>query len=83
MIFKGDLIMYEYKQSDVFEFANFINAETYQKGNELFFKYCPRCNGDGKDKYTFSIKVSKKSGKVGRHPKNGLVMRFFRGHFCF
>ena len=29
--------MYEYKQSDVFEFANFIGAETKQKGDELFF----------------------------------------------
>ena len=34
------MVMYEYKQSDVFDFANFIGAETHQKGDELFFKYC-------------------------------------------
>jgi twinkle protein len=50
--------MYEYKQSDVFDFANFIGAETHEKGNELFFKYCPRCKGGGKDTDTFSINLS-------------------------
>lgn len=50
--------MYEYKQSDVFDFANFIGAETHEKGNELFFKYCPHCRGGGKDTDTFSINLS-------------------------
>jgi twinkle protein len=50
--------MYEYKQSDVFDFANFIGAETHEKGNELFFKYCPHCKGGGKDTNTFSINLS-------------------------
>lgn len=50
--------MYEYKQSDVFDFANFIGAETHEKGNELFFKYCPHCKGGGKDTDTFSINLS-------------------------
>ena len=49
--------MYEYKQSDVFDFAVFVGAETHEKGNELFFKYCPHCNGGGKDTDTFSINL--------------------------
>lgn len=49
--------MYEYKQSDVFDLANFLGAETKEKGNELFFKYCPHCNGGGKDTDTFSINL--------------------------
>ena len=27
--------MYEYKPSDVFDFTNFIGAETHQKGDEF------------------------------------------------
>lgn len=49
--------MYEYKQSDVFDFAVFVGAETHKKGGELFFKYCPHCNGGGKDTDTFSINL--------------------------
>ena len=49
--------MYEYKQSDVFDFAVFVGAETHEKGKELFFKYCPHCNGGGKDTDTFSINL--------------------------
>jgi twinkle protein len=49
--------MYEYKQSDVFDFAIFLGAETHEKGGELFFKYCPHCNGGGKDADTFSVNL--------------------------
>ena len=49
--------MYEFKTSDVFDFANFLGAETKEKGNELFFKYCPHCNGGGKDTETFSVNL--------------------------
>ena len=49
--------MYEYNQSDVFDFAVFVGAETHEKGGELFFKYCPHCNGGGKDTDTFSINL--------------------------
>lgn len=67
--------MYEYKSSDVFDFAGYINAETKQKGSELFFKYCPHCKGGGKDKETFSINL-----------KNGAFKCFrascdYHGHF--
>ena len=49
--------MYEYKKSDVFDFASSVGAEVNEKGNELFFKYCPRCHGGGKDKDTFSVNL--------------------------
>ena len=67
--------MYEYKQSDVFEFANFIGAETHQKGDELFFKYCPHCKGDGKDKDTFSINLKTGAFKCFRASCD------YHGHF--
>lgn len=54
---------YELKQSDIFDFAESIGAETRQKGDELEFRYCPYCNGDGsgyhKDEWTFSINLYK------------------------
>lgn len=50
--------MYEFKTSDVFDFAVFVGAETHEKGGELFFKYCPHCNGGGKDTDTFSINLA-------------------------
>ena len=51
--------MYEYNPNDVFDFANFIGAETQKRGDELFFKYCPMCKGGGHDKETFSINLKK------------------------
>ena len=67
--------MYEFNPSDVFDFANSVGAETKQKGDELFFKYCPNCKGGGKDKETFSINL-----------KNGVFKCFrsscdYHGHF--
>ena len=50
---------YEFKASDVFDFAQSISAETHEKGGELFFKYCPRCRGgDHHDKDTFSVNLA-------------------------
>ncbi len=50
--------MYEFKRSDVFDFGYFIGAETKEKGNELFFKYCPQCHGGTSgDKDTFSVNL--------------------------
>ena len=48
---------YDYKQSDVYDFANTMHADKREKGNELFFKYCPYCNGGGHDKDTFSVNL--------------------------
>ena len=67
--------MYEFKKSDVLDFSYFIGAETKEKGDELFFKYCPKCHGGGDDKYTFSVNL-----------KNGAFKCFrascdYHGHF--
>lgn len=49
---------YEFKASDVWDFAETISTEKKEKGNELFFTYCPYCNGGAsKDKNTFSINL--------------------------
>lgn len=49
---------YELKRDDVFGLASKLNAETHIKGDELFFKLCPYCNGDGHDKDTFSVNLN-------------------------
>ena len=67
--------MYEYKQSDVFDFVNFIGAEAHEKGDELFFKYCPHCKGDGKDKDTFSVNLKTGAFKCFRATCD------YHGHF--
>lgn len=48
---------YEFKASDVWNFSETIRTEKKQKGNELFFKRCPYCNGGGHDDDTFSINL--------------------------
>ena len=67
--------MYEFKSSDVFDFANFISAEVKQKGNELFFKYCPQCKGGGGDKDTFSVNLETGAFKCFRASCD------YHGHF--
>ena len=49
---------YEPKEDDVFRFAQFINAETRQRGDELNFKICPYCKSNKRDnQYRFSINI--------------------------
>ena len=48
---------YTLKQSDIFDFATMLNAKVKQKSNELYFEYCPYCNGGNHDKETFSINL--------------------------
>lgn len=48
---------YELKREDILGLARRLNAETHEKGEELFFKYCPFCGGDGHDRNTFSINL--------------------------
>ena len=67
--------MYNFKSKDVFDFASFIGAETKQKGNELFFKYCPQCHGGGDDKDTFSVNLQMGAFKCFRASCN------YHGHF--
>ena len=67
--------MYEFKSSEVLDFANFIGAEVKQKGNELFFKYCPQCKGGGGDKETFSVNLETGAFKCFRASCD------YHGHF--
>ena len=67
--------MYEYKKQDVFNLASFIGAEVKQKGNELFFKYCPNCKGGQHDKETFSINLDNGAFKCFRASCD------YHGHF--
>lgn len=49
---------YDFNKNDAFQFAQGTGIEHFQKGNELFFKYCPFCNGGrNHDKKTFSINL--------------------------
>ncbi len=49
---------YEFKREDVLQFADFLHTQTFIKGNELFFTYCPYCNGgEHKDKNTCSVNL--------------------------
>lgn len=67
--------MYEFNPRDVFDFANSIEAETKQKGDELFFKHCPKCGGGGKDEYTFSVNLKSGAFKCFRASCD------YHGHF--
>lgn len=67
--------MYDFKSKDVFDFASFIGAETKQKGNELFFKYCPQCHGGWDDKDTFSVNLQNGAFKCFRASCD------YHGHF--
>ena len=48
---------YEFDPADARKFAEIVGIYSYQKGNELTFKYCPYCNGSEKDQKTFSINM--------------------------
>lgn len=50
---------YEFKKEDVYEFANTFNGQKEEKGNELYFDYCPYCHGGGHDKKNIQHKSSK------------------------
>lgn len=49
---------YEFQERDLLGLAEKLGAETRRKGDELFFKWCPYCHGDGHDKNTFSVNVN-------------------------
>lgn len=50
---------YEFDKNDAYGFARSICADTHEKGNELFFRLCPKCKGGDRhqDKDTFSINL--------------------------
>jgi len=50
---------YEFKRQDALDFANFINASTQIRGDELQFKICPYCHGNSKtDQRKFAINLN-------------------------
>lgn len=49
---------YEMREADVYGLAAKLGAETRRRGNELFFKWCPYCHGDGHDKETLSVNLT-------------------------
>lgn len=49
---------YQLSRDDVYALARSLNATTKEKGDELFFEFCPYCNGGGHDKETFSINLN-------------------------
>lgn len=51
--------MYEFKESDAYDFVRHIGTQAKQRGDELMLNYCPYCNGgtQRKDKGTFSINL--------------------------
>ena len=48
---------YLFRADDVYGLASKLGAEVKEKGKELFFRYCPYCNGDGHDRDTFSVNL--------------------------
>ena len=48
---------YLFRADDVYGLASKLGAEVKEKGRELFFRYCPYCNGDGHDRDTFSVNL--------------------------
>lgn len=51
-------MLYEFKESDAWDFQRFIGIPAKQRGEELQFHICPYCKGGGsKDAGTFSINL--------------------------
>lgn len=54
-----DIGIYQFKESDVRDFARSVNIQTRVRGNELQFKTCPYCGGGSKrDPFTFAINLN-------------------------
>lgn len=49
--------IYKFKPDDAVDFAYFLGAKVNRHGDELFFEKCPYCQGNTKDKKTFSINL--------------------------
>ena len=48
---------YQFDPNDLYGLAFRMGAETRKKGNELFFHWCPYCQGGGHDQNTFSVNL--------------------------
>lgn len=56
---------YEMNMDDLMGFANFIGAETKQKGNNVFFRYCPKCGQSAPKDDEWKFSVNWKTGAFG------------------
>lgn len=51
---------YVFKPEDAFGLARAIGSDTHEHGDELFFRFCPKCHGgESRDKDTFSINLKR------------------------
>lgn len=51
--------IYEFERDDAFRFASHIGARAFEHGDELFFKTCPYCHGQGRaNEKSFSINLN-------------------------
>lgn len=48
---------YQINKNDIYGFASSVGADVKEKGKELFFRWCPYCNGNGHDRETFSVNM--------------------------
>ena len=54
--------LYEFNPDDAYRFAKQAGAETWKKGDELNFKFCPYCHGGSNhDKGTFKFNCTYKT----------------------
>lgn len=66
---------YTMNSDDVYGLASALGAQTQRKGDELFFKRCPYCDGGGHDDNTFSVNLVTGAFKCFRYSCNK------QGHF--
>lgn len=56
---------YIMNEDDLRGFAEFIGAETKQKGSEVVFKHCPRCGSSAPKEDEWKFAVNRKTGAFG------------------
>ena len=56
---------YVMNRDDLMSFAEFIGAETKEKGKDLFFRYCPRCGSSAPKDDEWKFSVNWKTGAFG------------------
>lgn len=67
---------YIFSRDDAIGFAQAVGADTREHGDELFFRYCPKCHGgSSRDKDTFSINLKSGAFKCFRSSCD------YHGHF--
>lgn len=56
---------YAMNEDDLRGFIQFIGAETKDKGNEVVFRYCPKCQGSAPKDDEWKFSVNRKTGAFG------------------